>query len=44
MGILILQENCEKWKLVLTFRYADMIEQSMCLHLISIYVTAGVTL
>ena len=33
METLILDENCEKWKLLMTFWYVDMIEQSMCLHM-----------
>ena len=41
MKILILDENCGKWKLLMTLRHVDMIEQNMSLHMISVYVIAG---
>ena len=44
MKILILDETCGKWKLLMTFRHVDMIEQSMSLHMISVYVILGVHL
>ena len=41
MKTLILDENCGKWKLLMTLRHVDINGQSMSLHMISVYVIAG---